>query len=244
MKIQLLVEAGNAKPGPGLSQQLGPLGINIGKLLAEVNKASSQYKGMKVPVIVDIDPETKDFKITLKTPPTAELIKKELGLDKGAGDSKIKVANLAVEQAVKIAKVKEQDMLTNSFKAAVKSVVATCTSLGVLVEGKEPKQVTKEIDSGEYADVIEKQITEVSVEKKKLLQKQFREIEQAIKKRIKEEEAAKAAEEAKKVKVEKVEEEAAAGAAEAEPAKAAKAGEAKPEKKPEKAEKKVKAIKK
>lgn len=202
MKLKLLVEGGNAKPGPALSQQLGPLGINLGKLISEVNKASEKYKGTKVPIIIDIDPSTKEFKISVKTPPTSELIKKELGLEKGAGDAKIKVANLAIEQAIKIAKEKQKDMLVNSFKSAVKNVIATCTSLGVLVEGKEPKRATKMIDEGQFDDLIEKQITEVSAEKKKEIEKQFEKVKAVIEKRIKEEEAEKAVEEAKKKEAE------------------------------------------
>ena len=95
MQLKLLVEGGNAKPGPSLSQQLGPLGINLGKLIADVNKASEKYKGIKVPVIVEIDPVTKTFTVSLKTPPTSELIKKELALAKGAADSKAKIGNFA-----------------------------------------------------------------------------------------------------------------------------------------------------
>lgn len=210
MKIKLLVEAGNAKPTPALSQQLGPLGINIGKLIGEVNKASQKYKGMKVPAIVDIDPETKSFKILLKKPPTSELIKKELGLEKGAKDAKIKVANIAIEQVIKITKEKQEDMIVNSFKEAVKNVVGTCTSLGVLVEGKEPKEIIKLIDEGNFDELISNEVTELTEEKKRRLEKQFERIKAVIEKKIKAEEAEeKAKEEAKtEEKQEKSEEEA------------------------------------
>ncbi|MBU2496910.1 MAG: 50S ribosomal protein L11 [Nanoarchaeota archaeon] len=200
MKIKLLVEGGNAKPGPALSQQIGPLGINLGKLIAEVNKASESFKGMKVPVIVDIDTDTKAFKITVKKPPTSELIKKELDLAKGASDSKAKIANLAVEQAIKIAKEKQDDMLTTSFREAVKNVIATCTSLGVLVEGKEPKEVIAEINNGMYKDLIDKKVTEVNLDKKKILGDQFEKIKAILEKKRKVEEAEKKVKEEKEEK--------------------------------------------
>ena len=202
MKIKLLVEGGNAKPGPSLSQQLGPLGINLGKLISDVNKASADFKGMKVPVLIEINPDTKEFKITVKKPPTSELIKKELGLEKGASDSKIKVENLAVEQAVRIAKEKQDDMLTTSFREAVKNVISTCTSLGVLVEGKEPKEVVAEINKGAYKDIIDQKITEVSPEKKKILREQFEKVKAIIEKRKKVEEAEKKAKEKAEAKPE------------------------------------------
>ena len=205
--INLLVEAGNAKPGPALSQQVGPLGINLGKLIADVNKASEKFRGMKVPVEVIVNPETRDFKINVKTPPTSELIKKELALQKGSGDAKLKVGNLAIEQAIKIAKVKKENMYVSSFKACLKSVIGTCSSLGVLVEGKEPKELIKEVDSGMHSEVIERQITEVSTEKKKRLAEQLKVVQERVAKKLAEEKAAAEAEKAKKVeKAEEVKE--------------------------------------
>lgn len=247
MQLKLLVEGGNAKPGPSLSQQLGPLGINLGKLIADVNKASEKYKGIKVPVIVDIDPSTKTFTVSLRNPPTSELIKKELALVKGAADSKAKIGNLALEQAIKIAKSKQEDMLVNSFKEAVKSVVGTCTSLGVLVEGKEPKDTIKDINAGKYDSIINTQVTEVSAEKTKLLEKQLAEVKAIIEKRKKAEEAEKAAEEAKAKKAqvpeaEKPEAGAEAGAGEGKGAEA-KAAKAAPEAKEAKAPMKGKEAK-
>ena len=34
MKIKLLIEGGDMKPGPAIAQQLGPLGVNIGKVIS------------------------------------------------------------------------------------------------------------------------------------------------------------------------------------------------------------------
>ncbi|OYT37957.1 50S ribosomal protein L11, partial [Candidatus Pacearchaeota archaeon ex4484_31] len=84
MKLKLLVDAGAMKPNPAISQKLGPLGINLGRVIAEVNKATEKYKGMKVPVILDIDVKTKNFTITPLTPPTTELLKKEVNAEKGS----------------------------------------------------------------------------------------------------------------------------------------------------------------
>ena len=134
MIINLLVEGGNMEPGPALAQKLGPLGINIGKVISEVNKSTASFKGIKVPVDLDIDTSTKEFKIKVKSPPVAELIKKELGLEKGAGDhKKVQVANMAIEQVISIANLKLPEMLEKDLKAAVKTVIGCCVSLGVLI---------------------------------------------------------------------------------------------------------------
>ena len=76
MQIKLLVEGGEMQPGPVLSQKLGPAGINIGSVIQKVNDATKAFKGMKVPVEVDIDVATKDIHVLVFSPPVAELLKK------------------------------------------------------------------------------------------------------------------------------------------------------------------------
>jgi large subunit ribosomal protein L11 len=78
MKVKLIVDGGNMKPGPSVAQQLGPMGINLGKVISSVNEATAGFKGTKVPVEIDVNTKTKDFAIKVFSPPVAELIKKEL----------------------------------------------------------------------------------------------------------------------------------------------------------------------
>ena len=198
MKLKLLVDAGAMKPSPAISQKLGPLGINLGRVIAEVNKATEKYKGMKVPVILDIDVKTKNFTITPLTPPTTELLKKEVNAEKGSPmPNKVKIGNLAIEQIVKIAKMKKEDMMASSLKKAVKTVLASCISLGILVESKEPKQVIEEVDQGVYDEIIEKGIEKPEEEKLKKLASDFEAVKKAQESLVKEIEkkAEKAAEE-------------------------------------------------
>jgi large subunit ribosomal protein L11 len=199
MIIKLLVDGGEMKPGPAIAQKIGPLGINMGKIISEVNSATKEFKGTKVPVSLDVDTKTKTFKIEVSTPPTSELLKKELGLEKGSGDhKKNKVANVSIEQVIKIAKTKLPSMLARDFKSAVKSVVGSCVSLGILVENKVGTEIEKDIENGVYDTEINAQKTEVSAEKKAALKAYFEKIvseQEAVKKA---EEALKAAEEAAK----------------------------------------------
>ncbi len=179
MKIKLLVNAGDIKPGPALSQKLGPAGINIGKVIQEVNSATSSFKGIKVPIELDIDNKTKEFKVRVFTPPASELLKKELEAEKGSSQpDKIKIGNLAIEQIVSVAKTKMPGMLTSDFKLAVKSVLGNCVSLGILVENKSIKEVLEEIENGVYADEIKNQKVNVSEEKRKELDDFFSEIKE------------------------------------------------------------------
>ena len=222
MIIKLLVDGGEMKPGPAIAQKIGPLGINMGKIIQDVNKATADFKGTKVPVSLDVDPKTKTYKIEVSSPPTSELLKKEIGAESGSGDhKKNKVGNISIETVIKVAKIKFSGMLAKEFKSAVKSVVGSAVSLGILVENK-GKGITEDIDAGNYDSEIKAQKTETSAEKKAALKAHFESVLKEQENVKKAEEAAKAAAEAEKLA-------AAAktgGAAAASSGDAAKAGEA------------------
>lgn len=153
--INLLVKGGAATAGPPLGPALGPIGINIGKVVSAINEKTAAMKGMDVPVKVIVDKATKDFEITIGTPPTAALLKKEIFIEKGSGSAKLeKIGDIPFDHVVKIAEVKKSSLLANDMMAAVKEVVGTCQAAGILVDGKEPRQVIKEIDEGKYDSKI------------------------------------------------------------------------------------------
>jgi large subunit ribosomal protein L11 len=199
MKVKLIVDGGDMKPGPAIAQQIGPLGINIGKVISDVNAATSSFKGTKVPVEIDVDGKTKTFTIKVSSPPVSELIKKELGLEKGSGEAlKYKVGNISFERIVSVAKTKLPNLLARDLKSGVKLVVGTCVSLGVLIDNKEAKDIEKDIDAGKYDNEIKNEITEVSAQKKSELDAFFAVRKAQQEKAKKAEEEAKAAEEAAK----------------------------------------------
>lgn len=149
--IEALVDAGKATAGAPLGPALGPKGVNIMQVINAINDKTKQFQGMKVPVKITIDPKTKDFDVSVGTPPASSLIMREVNAEKGSGSpSKTKIGNLTVDQAVKIAKMKFDSMLGKDLKKKTKEIIGTCTSIGVTVEGKTPKQTLKEIDEGKY----------------------------------------------------------------------------------------------
>ncbi len=189
------------KPGPAVGQKLGPLGINLGKVIQDINKATKDFKGIKVPVELNINKD-KSFSVTVLSPPTTELLKKELGIEKASGEAeKIKVANASIEQIIYVAKTKYPNMLANNFKSAIKSVVGSCVSAGILIENKPAKEIEKEIDEGKYDKEVEAMKTETSPEKRKELDAHFTKIKTEQDQILKKEEE-KAAE-AKKAEVPK-----------------------------------------
>lgn len=192
MQIKLLVEGGSMAPGPALSQKLGPAGINIGKVIQSVNDATKDFKGLKVPVELIVNVSTKDFDVKVFSPPVSELIKKELGITKGSGlHKKTKVANASIEQIISVAKTKFSNLLCKDLKSAVKTVVGTCVSLGILIENQPATEIAKEIDEGKYDKEIKAEKTETSPEKKKQLQDYFLKIKSEQDKVAKQEQAAK-----------------------------------------------------
>ncbi len=199
MIVKMIVDGGAMKPGPTVAQQLGPMGINLGKVISDVNTATADFKGVKVPIQIDVDSKTKIFTIKVFSPPTAELVKKELGLERGSGKpNEVKVGNIAIEQIISIAKTKLPNMLARNLKNAVKLVIGSCVSLGVLVEDKEAKLVEKDIDDGIYDKEIKSEKTEMSADKKARLAKTFAQVRAQQEAKAKAAEAAKLAEEAAK----------------------------------------------
>lgn len=193
------------KPGPAIAQQLGPIGINMGQVISKINEATKEFKGMKVPVKLDINEKTKDFTVETSSPPTSELLKKELNLEKGTSDHRnIKVGNASIEDVIKITKIKYSNMLEKDFKTAVKSILGTCASIGILVENQKPNELIHKIDSGRFEEEINAQLAETAPEKRKRLDEHFTKLKAEQEAKLEEER--KAAEEAAEAETEEAKE--------------------------------------
>lgn len=151
--IEFLVEGGAATPGPPIGPSLSPMGVNAGLVVKDINEKTVDYKGMKVPVTVTVDAATKKYEITVGMPPTSALIKKELGISKGTKDGN-PVGDISMEQLVEIAKKKKDTMLASTLKNAVKEAAGACQSLGINIEGKNPKEAIKEISEGKHDSLL------------------------------------------------------------------------------------------
>jgi len=195
MIIKILADGGAMKPGPALSQKLGPAGINVNQVITKVNEATKDFKGMKVPVELEINLDTKNIEVKVFSPPVAELLKKEIGIEKGSGmQAKVNVANTSIEQIISIAKTKLPNLLCKDLKSAVKTIAGSCVSLGILIENKSPVEIIEEINSGKYDKEIKEEKTETPPEKKKELEEYFSKVKSQQEKFVKEQEAKKAEE--------------------------------------------------
>ena len=153
--VELLVGGGRATAGPPLGPALGPLGVNILAIVNKINELTKDYAGMKVPVKVAVDPETKEFEVSVGTPTTSALIVRELKVEKGSGTpSTQKAGNLTMEQVIRIAKLKRLQILAKNLKAAIKEILGSCVSIGATVEGKDPRETQREIEEGKYDELF------------------------------------------------------------------------------------------
>jgi len=167
--IEALINGGKATAAPPLGPALGPLGVNIGQVIAEINKKTKDFNGMQVPVKVIVD-DDKSFTITVGTPPASALIKKEAGIQKASGSAKAdKVADLKIEQVIKVAKMKEDALLGNTLFAKVKEIIGSCVSMGILVEGLDAHDAIVAVNEGKFDSQIKSGKTELTAEELKAL---------------------------------------------------------------------------
>jgi len=155
--FNFMVDGGKATGGPPIGPSLGPTGLNILQVVNTINQKTSEFEGMKVPVKVIADPDTKEFEVEVGVPTTTALIVKELKLEKCSSNSKTeKVGDLSIEAAIKIAKTRYPLSVARSLKSCLKEVLGTCVSIGVTIAGKDPREVQKEISAGTYDELIAK----------------------------------------------------------------------------------------
>jgi large subunit ribosomal protein L11 len=155
--VELLINGGQATAGPPLGPALGPLGVNVMIIVNRINELTKDYAGMKVPVKVAVDPETKEFEVSVGTPTSSALIVSELKIEKGSGTpNTAKAGNLTMEQVLRITKIKRHELLAKNLKLAAKEILGSCISMGVTVDGKDPREVQKGIDEGLYDEIFSK----------------------------------------------------------------------------------------
>jgi large subunit ribosomal protein L11 len=149
--VNALVSGGEASAGPPLGPALGPLGINILQVVNTINEKTKDFPGMKVPVKVEVDSDTKKFTVEVGIPPTAALIFKETGINKGSGTAGTNfVGNISMDSVVKIAKMKADISYARDLKSTTKEIIGSCLSLGVKVEDRIANEVYTDISEGKY----------------------------------------------------------------------------------------------
>jgi len=129
--VKVQIPAGKATAAPPVGTALGPHGINMGQFIKDYNEKTASLAGTIVPAVVTIF-EDRSFSFVTKSPPAADLIRKEAGIEKGSGKpNKEKVGKISRAQVKKIAETKMNDLNATSLEAAMKMVEGTARSMGV-----------------------------------------------------------------------------------------------------------------
>ena len=152
--VNVLVEGGRANPGPPIGPVLGPTPVDVQAVVSKINEVTAAYDGIQVPVKIVYE-DDGSFELEVGSPPTAALIKKEIGIEKGSGYSKKSfVGDISVEQMKRIAAQKLPGLLSYDLKNATKEISGTCVALGVTIDGKNPRDFKEKVDSGVYDDIL------------------------------------------------------------------------------------------
>lgn len=155
--LRFVVEGGKATPGPPIGPSLSPYKINVMEVVKVINDATKDYDGLPVPVEVTIDTDTRKFEVKVGIPTTTALLMKYAGAKEPTGDpAHKKIGDVTLEDIIKIALIKKNQLTAKTLKSAVKTVLGTAYAVGVTVDGKNPKEVSKLIDEGKYDDLIAK----------------------------------------------------------------------------------------
>ncbi len=133
--IKLQIPAGKATPAPPVGPALGQAGVNIMDFCKAFNARTAKDEGLIIPVVITVYAD-RSYTFVTKTPPVPVLIKRAAAIAKGSGEpNKNKVGKITARQVEEIARLKLQDLNTDSLEAAIQTVRGTARSMGVEVAG-------------------------------------------------------------------------------------------------------------
>ena len=131
-KIKLQIPAGKATPAPPVGTVLGPAGINLQEFCTKFNDATRDKMGDILPVEITIY-DDRSFDMVLRTPPAAFLLKKTLGIKKGASKGET-VATISKDKLREIAETKMPDLNAYTVEEAMKIIEGTARNMGIKIE--------------------------------------------------------------------------------------------------------------
>ena len=132
-EFKLQIPAGKANPSPPVGPALGQRGVNIMEFCKAFNEKTKDMMGYNIPVVITVYSD-RSFTFITKKPPVTDLIKKEIGLQKGSDNPlKNKVGKITKEQIMKIVQTKMDDLNAHDEEAAARIVEGSCRSMGVEV---------------------------------------------------------------------------------------------------------------
>ena len=153
--IRSKVQGGKASPSPPLGPSISQYGLDVNEVINKINELTKKFEGLEVTVNIHVNTDTKEYRIEVKSPTTTSLLLKLAGASGPSGDpAHQKVGDVSLEDIVKIAIMKKSDLTAKSLKAAVKTILSSAATIGVTVDGKEPRDIIKEIENGVHDELL------------------------------------------------------------------------------------------
>ncbi|WP_291764433.1 50S ribosomal protein L11 [Caldivirga sp. UBA161] len=159
MKRVIRIQTSGGKVPPQVMQQLQGAGLNAQEVVNLINNRIKQvsalgFQNLNIEVEYD-DSSKRVIRINIDYPPITDIILKVVGKDSPSHQAgKEIIGDIPLEKLAEVALIKIEELGSKSFKSALKQVVSTCRSIGLTVNGKDPKEVIKEIDQGAYDELI------------------------------------------------------------------------------------------
>lgn len=155
--VKTQIKGGEAKPEPPLGPALTDAGLNVAEVIDKINMATEKYKGYTVTVKVIVDLDNKSYDLEVELPTTTSLLLAIAGASDPSGDPMHKkVGNISFEDVIKVSILKKPELTSKTLKAAVKTILGSARSVGLTVDGKDPRDVIKEVDQGLYDEILKR----------------------------------------------------------------------------------------
>lgn len=155
--VKTQIKGGEAKPEPPLGPALTDAGLNVAEVIDKINRATEKYKGYTVTVKVIVDLDNKSYDLEVELPTTTSLLLAIAGISDPSGDPMHKkVGNISFEDVIKVSILKKPELTSKTLKAAVKTILGSARSVGLTVDGKDPRDLIKEVDQGLYDEILKR----------------------------------------------------------------------------------------
>lgn len=153
--VRLKVKGGSATLQPPVGPTIAQLGLNVEEVVSKVNEMTKHLRDLEVTLLIHVDTDTKNYRVEVKSPSTTSLLLRAANASEPSGDpAHKKVGNLTIEDVVKVALMKRNELSCKSLKAAVKTVISTASTIGLNVDGREGKEILNQVDKGAYDSLL------------------------------------------------------------------------------------------
>jgi large subunit ribosomal protein L12e len=147
--IYMKVVGGEVAAAAALAPKCSPLGLPPKKVGEDIQKATLQWKGIKIFVEVMVQNRICFVTVLPTASPLVLQALKEPPRDRKKVKNPVHNGKIKFDDVIEIAKKMRPKSFSASFKGTVKEILGTCVSIGCTVDGEHPTKIQEKIDNGE-----------------------------------------------------------------------------------------------